>query len=205
LQEDGARLRTGDGFGTRNRIAVWLAVVAGTVAQLPAVEPPGASARVVDLKCEYAVAPCGIDVAAPRLGWRIDGDARGTRQVAWQVLVASAPELLAQDRGDLWDSGRVASDETAHLAYAGAPLASSATVWWKARAWVVSGADAAGSAGSPTAWSEPATWTMACWRWRTGRPLDLRAWISEALLLRKNSSCAPACGGRCCTSPAWLV
>ena len=36
-------------------------------------------------------------ILAEKLAWR------GQRQTAYQVLVASAPEILAQDRGDLWD------------------------------------------------------------------------------------------------------
>ena len=32
---------------------------------------------------------------------------RGAKQTAYQVLVASTPEKLAADQGDLWDSGEV--------------------------------------------------------------------------------------------------
>ena len=48
---------------------------------------------------------------------------RGSKQTAYQVLAASTPESLAKDQGDLWDSGRVNSDQTAHVEYAGKPLA----------------------------------------------------------------------------------
>ena len=68
------------------------------------------------------------------------------------MLVASTVELLAQDRGDLWDSGRVASDQTLHVVYAGQPLKSGQQVWWKVRAW--------DGGGRAAAWSRPATWTM---------------------------------------------
>jgi len=110
----------------------------------------------MDLKCESAVAPLGIDVSAPRLSWQLRDDARGSRQTAWQVLVASSGELLAADRGDLWDSGRVASDQTAWIAYAGRPLASSQRVFWKVRVW--------DGAGAATPWSAPAEWTMGLLR-----------------------------------------
>jgi len=46
--------------------------------------------RVTDLKCEFAVDPLGIDVAQPRLFWRVASEARGERQTSWQVLVASS-------------------------------------------------------------------------------------------------------------------
>lgn len=115
----------------------------------------GADAGAVapaDLRCEYAVDPLGIDVPAPRLFWRVESAERGQRQSAWQVLVASSPQALAQNRGDLWDSGRVASDATIQVPYAGAPLASSQVVFWKVRVW--------DRDGKASAWSAPANWTM---------------------------------------------
>ena len=61
-----------------------------------------------NLRCEYRVDPEGIDVAQPRLSWTLGAvaaDARGLTQAAYQLLVASTPENLAADQGDLWDSG----------------------------------------------------------------------------------------------------
>ncbi|HNV02421.1 MAG TPA: family 78 glycoside hydrolase catalytic domain [Vicinamibacterales bacterium] len=140
--------------------------------------PPAAAAiAVTGLRCEYAVSPMGIDVPRPRLYWRVQSPERGARQTAWRVLVSSSPEFLAADRGDLWDSGRVASDESAHIPYAGSPLASSQRVYWKVRAW--------DQAGRPSAWSLPATWTMGLLRAEDWKG----AWIAapgetETLLLR---------------------
>ena len=51
--------------------------------------------------------PLGIDIRSPRLSWVIQSDRRGEIQTAYQVLVASSPDLLRQDKGDLWDSGKV--------------------------------------------------------------------------------------------------
>ena len=76
---------------------------------------------------------------------------RGARQTAYQVLVASTPEKLAADQGDLWDSGQVASDQSTQIVYAGKPLASRMQCYWKVRLW---DAD-----GKPTAYSKPALWT----------------------------------------------
>ncbi len=135
------------------------------------------SLRVTDLRCEFSTDPLGIDVAQPRLFWRVESPARGQRQSAWQALVGSSAETLAQDRGDLWDSGRVVSDQTTFVRYAGAPLASSQRVFWKVRAW--------DRDGHATPWSEPATWTMGLLG-----PADWKGiWIAaqgatESLLLR---------------------
>ncbi|MCW8129036.1 MAG: glycoside hydrolase family 78 protein [Planctomycetota bacterium] len=106
----------------------------------------------VRLRCEYHVNPVGIDVARPRLSWEIQDDSRGARQSAWQVQVAGSPAALKKDRADVWDSGKVKSDRSTHVAYGGPACASRQRCWWRVRTW-----DARGKA-SP--WSAPASWEM---------------------------------------------
>jgi len=108
------------------------------------------------LRCDYRVAPLGIDSPNPRLDWILspsDPSVRGVTQSAYQILVASSSDLLAKDQGDLWDSGKVPSDQMNQIAYAGKALASAQEVWWKVRVW--------DQEGKPSAWSEPTQWTMA--------------------------------------------
>ena len=109
----------------------------------------------VDLRCECLRNPFGIDTPQPRLGWQLkvlDPIARGQRQAAYHVLVAASEETLSGDRGDLWDTGEVASDQSLHLVYAGPALSSEQACWWKVRVW--------DQDGKPSTWSEPARWTM---------------------------------------------
>jgi alpha-L-rhamnosidase len=77
---------------------------------------------------------------------------RGAKQTAYQVLVASTPEKLAADQGDLWDSGKVPTDQSTQVVYAGGPLSSRMRCHWKVRIW-----DAEAKA---TPWSKPARWSM---------------------------------------------
>ena len=65
---------------------------------------------VYDLRCECFINPLGIDVTKPCLSWVIESGQRGEIETAYQVLVASTAESLTADKGDLWDSGKVASD-----------------------------------------------------------------------------------------------
>jgi len=88
-----------------------------------------------NLRCEYLTNPLGIDVLEPRFFWVLEHTARGQKQSAYQVLVATRPELLAQDRGDQWDSGKVTSDQSTQVVYAGKPLESGRTYYWKVRYW----------------------------------------------------------------------
>ena len=111
-----------------------------------------AATTVADLRCDYAVNPLGVDSPNPRLFWKLESGARGQRQTAYQILAASSEENLARDNGDLWDSGKVDSDETIQISYSGAALKSSQLVFWKVRVW--------DKAGKVSTWSKPATWTM---------------------------------------------
>jgi hypothetical protein len=130
------------------------------------------------LRCEYVVNPLGVDSASPRLFWNLKSAGRGESQTAYQILVASSEKLLAADNGDLWDSGKVDSDETIQIAYGGKELKSSQQVFWKIRVW--------DKDGKISAWSKTANWTMgilseADWQ---------ASWIaaptnSETLLLRR--------------------
>ncbi len=114
-----------------------------------------------DLKCEYRRNPLGIEASRPRLSWALVSEQRAQRQSAYQVLVASSPELLASDQGDLWDSGKVASSESIGVVYAGKPLSARARAYWKVRVW---DQDQAASAFSDPAWWEAALVAPAGWR-----------------------------------------
>ncbi|MDF7823432.1 glycoside hydrolase family 78 protein [Pontiellaceae bacterium B12227] len=104
------------------------------------------------LRCEYHVNPLGLDVLQPRLSWQLESDERNQQQSAYRILVASSPEKLEKNEGDLWDSGDVRSDESIQIVYEGKPLRSRRQCWWKV---VVMDQD-----GKASDWSEPAMWSM---------------------------------------------
>lgn len=106
----------------------------------------------LDLRCEYHKAPEGIDELSPRLSWKLASEVRAQRQSAYRILVASSPEVLSEDKGDLWDSGKVSSDQSIERIYGGSPLESRQECYWKVMAW--------DGEGKPSAWSEPAMWSM---------------------------------------------
>jgi alpha-L-rhamnosidase len=132
---------------------------------------PQPTVRAVDLRCEYLTHPVGLDVPTPRFSWRMelaDLDRRGSRQTAYRILVAASPDLLAQDHGDLWDSGLVKSDRSVQIEYAGNTLSSNQACWWKVQ--IVD------ERGRTTPWSAPARWTMGLLH-----PSDWKAeWIGTA-------------------------
>jgi alpha-L-rhamnosidase len=110
------------------------------------------AAQVDQLRFDYFRNPIGMDDTQPQLSWVITSDQRGDRQTGYQILVASSPELLAKNQGDLWDSGQVASEQSTYVPYAGKPLLSRMQCCWKVRIWDKN--------GQLSAWSPDASWTM---------------------------------------------
>jgi alpha-L-rhamnosidase len=122
-----------------------------------AVAQPVAVSR---LRCEWAANPLGIDVREPRLSWMLESPRRGVAQSAYRVLVASSEAALRQDRADLWNSGRVESDQSIEVRYRGEPLHSGQRAFWKVRVWDQNGQP---STDGDVAWwemglLEPADW-----------------------------------------------
>lgn len=120
--------------------------------------PGSASARyaVERLRVEYLENPVGLDVPEPRLSWIVTSDDRDQRQGAYEIVVASREEWLTSGRADLWASGRVASDETLHIRYAGRPLTSRQVCYWRVRSW--------NEAGKSSEWSGVGRWEMGLLR-----------------------------------------
>lgn len=119
--------------------------------------------RVTDQCCEYLYNPVGIDVAQPRLSWKLRSQWRGQKQTAYQVIVATRLDLLREDRGDLWNTGKVFSDQSIDVVYAGTPLISRMKCYWKVRVW--------DKDDRPSPFSDIATWEMGL--------LDARDWRAK--------------------------
>lgn len=103
------------------------------------------------LRCELLANPMGIDKTNPRLSWQIQATDRNVVQTAYHVLVASSPEKLAQNIGDLWDSGRQTSDNSIAVFYDGKALKSDMEVFWKVKVYTNKG---------EAEWSAPASWRV---------------------------------------------
>lgn len=108
--------------------------------------------KTSQLRVEYLTDPLGVQETRPRMSWILNADARGVHQTAYQILAASSEALLGKETGDLWDSGKVESDQMAHVVYAGKPLQAEQDVFWKVRVWTQD--------GEPTPWSAVARWRM---------------------------------------------
>lgn len=125
---------------------------------------------VSELRCEQSQRPLAVDPAGPRLSWQLNADRRGCLQSAYRILVADSPVALADDNGNVWDSGKVFSDRSVLVPYGGPALQPGKAYCWKVQAW-----DADGNL-SP--WSLPASFgtglmSMQDWngaKWITMEP-----------------------------------
>jgi alpha-L-rhamnosidase len=110
--------------------------------------------RPEGLVCENLKNPGIIDVQNPKLSW-INADPDFTRnqvQTAWEIRVASSRDNLFKNDADLWNSGKVNSDQSLNIRYKGKRLTSRQECWWQVRVW--------DKKGKVSDWSEPAYWAM---------------------------------------------
>ncbi len=111
----------------------------------------GANVGVGSLRTEGLECPLNVENPSPRLSWIITSDERDVMQTAYHVLVASSPELLAEGRGDIWDSGKVSSGMSVWVPFGGGRLSDNTRCYWKVKVFTTKG---------ESAWSDPSEWGM---------------------------------------------
>ena len=108
--------------------------------------------RTTALKCEMLDNPCGIAMTQPRLSWQIPTEYNGIAQQAYAILAASTPEKLNEKDADLWNTGRINSDQSIWIPYEGKALTSRSVVFWKVKVW--------DEQGRESNWSSPAHFSV---------------------------------------------
>lgn len=109
-----------------------------------------AQVTVQSLTCEYTAKGEGIDAVKPVFGWMLRSPGFNIRQTAYRILVTDNPATLAHHKGNIWDSKKVLSDASVQIVYAGKPLKSATTYYWKVMVW--------DEKGKPTSWGDPEQW-----------------------------------------------
>ncbi|WP_296615424.1 alpha-L-rhamnosidase [Sphingomonas sp.] len=108
--------------------------------------------EIRDLRIEMRTDPLGLDVREPRFSWKLRSETRGARQTAYQLQIAGSPAAF-DGSALLFDSGKLASDQSHLIDYEGPALASRDRRFWRVRVW--------DETDAPTSWSDIAQWEMA--------------------------------------------
>lgn len=99
-----------------------------------------------ELTTNMAVDPMGVDPEAVKFGWKLSSSDRNISQNAYQLILARHQDSL--DPGSaVWDSGKITSVESQHIAYDGENLEEEQDYFWKLRVWKNEDEE-------PSAWSE---------------------------------------------------
>jgi len=104
------------------------------------------SLAVSNLLCENLSNPMGLDVKMPRFTWQLVSSNRNVMQTAYEIKVT-------KDKTTVWATGKIASEQSVLVPYAGSPLESNQRYTWQVRVW--------DNLGNVSAWSTPAFWHTA--------------------------------------------
>lgn len=108
--------------------------------------------QIEKVSVNYFNNPLGIDDLTPRISWVMYSEGRNKKQSAYQIKVADSKEGLDEERNLLWDSDKTISSQNTHIPYAGTPLQSGQSCYFKIRVW--------DEDDSVSDWSEVGFWTM---------------------------------------------
>jgi alpha-L-rhamnosidase len=100
--------------------------------------------RVAELLCNNLGNPIEVGVS-PQFSWQLNSNKRNVLQTAYEIKVLSGKSVV-------WDPGKIVSDQSVHIPYAGSPLQSGRKYSWQVRVW--------DNGGNVSAWSAPAFFQM---------------------------------------------
>ncbi|WP_195280567.1 alpha-L-rhamnosidase-related protein [Parabacteroides johnsonii] len=71
----------------------------------------------------------------PKFSWIVPSTVENDYQSAYQIWVASDSTLLVSGKADVWDSGRVLSDQSTHVRFGGKELKQNSSYYWAVKTW----------------------------------------------------------------------
>jgi alpha-L-rhamnosidase len=108
--------------------------------------------KLQKLRVENQINPVGLDVKQPRFSWQLSGDQRNVSQSAYELWVATSAADLEKGNNLVWKTGKIKSDQSVLVPYAGKDLASDTKYFWKVKVW--------DNNGKASEWSQPASWLV---------------------------------------------
>jgi len=110
-----------------------------------------AQLKVQQLLTENLVNPISIDTQTPRFNWKVvENDKQNVMQTAYEIRVSAGSS--STNGKQVWNSGKISSDQSIYVPYAGPLLTSGQRYYWQVRIW--------DNYGHSSGWSEAAWWQM---------------------------------------------
>jgi len=81
----------------------------------------------------------------PDFGWIVNAGVKNDYQTAYHIEAATSPSLLAENRPDLWNTGKVISSQSINIRYSGKSLLPNQRYYWRVCSW--------GRTGKQSQWS----------------------------------------------------
>src|SRR5689334_16336188 len=105
------------------------------------------------LRCENLKNPLAIDVALPLFSWNIESAQRDQQQTAYELIVSDNMNDVANLKGNVWSTGKVATANTINIQYSGTQLQSTKRYYWRVKVY--------DNKGEGSAWSDVASFETA--------------------------------------------
>src|SRR6188768_2382146 len=94
-------------------------------------EPVEAQVQVSELRVEFLKNPLGIDVKSPQLSWQLKSKERNILQVAYEIRMNKDMPALLNNSQLVWQTGKVTSNQSLHIIYAGDQLQPGQKYYWQ--------------------------------------------------------------------------
>lgn len=114
--------------------------------------------HIAKITCENEIRPINIGTRTPRFGWVLESPVKNIKQTAYEINVTTLP---ADDhvRSFVWKSGKVYSDQSIWIPYAGARLRSDKRYNYEVTVW-----DNSGHKASVTSYFETTLYEQSDWQ-----------------------------------------
>ncbi|MFD0835658.1 alpha-L-rhamnosidase [Mariniflexile aquimaris] len=104
------------------------------------------------LRCNSKINPMAIEDEQPLFSWIVKAQGFNKSQSAYHIIVASSLEKLNENDADVWNSGKVSSNNSVYIKYQGKKLNPTSTYYWSVKIW--------DELNKPSNWSDAQTFQM---------------------------------------------